>query len=562
MHQPTSSSAACTSSLKRLAHAACLFATVATLAACGGGGTDTATPPPVGGTPSPTPTPPPPPASGNFTVSGRATFASVPAAANGGLNYSGTTFKPVRGATVQLIDGSGNVLATTQSNAAGDYSFGLASSQSMRVRVRAELLATNHDFKVRDNTSSNALYVMDSAAFTPTNAATTIDVAAASGWGGSSYTGLRVAGPFAILDVAYAAKEKVLATSPSTNLPALSLYWSPNNRPAQGQLAAGNIGTSFFTVSGNAASLYLLGAENSDTDEYDMPVVAHEIGHYMQYAVSRDDSEGGQHSGSDKLDMRIAFSEGWGNAWASMVLNNPIYHDSRAAGQQSGFSYSLATAPAVGDRGWFNENTVGFLLWQSHQDAGIGFAPIYSALTSLRNSPAFTSIHNFTDQLKAAAPSAAGTITSRAATMGVNGTDIYGAGESNTGGVAQTIPVYKAHTAALGATQQYCVVSPKNGGNKLGDYAYIRFTASGVRTITVTRAAGTVDTTDPDLFLTRSDGGQQTAYSSATNQEVLTVSSALSAGSHVLALNDFNIDDPDQNFPVTQTTRCFDVRID
>ncbi len=538
---------------RKLASLAVLMAVVATVAACGGGGDS-------GSTPTPTPTPPPP-VSGNFVISGKATFESVPPTANGGLNYAGSSFKPIRGASIDLLDAAGATLASTKSDANGGYSFGVNTSQAMKVRVRAELLAANYDFKVRDNTSGDALYVMDSAAFTPSAATTTINVAAASGWGGSSYTATRVAGPFSILDVAYDAKEKVVAASPSVTLAPLSLYWSPSNRPATGQLADGNIGTSFFTVTQSGASLYLLGAENTDTDEYDRPVVAHEIGHYLQYAVSRDDSEGGQHSGNDKLDMRIAFSEGWGNAWASMAINNPIYHDSRQAQQGSGFAYSLATPPSASSQGWFNENTVGYLLWQSHQDSAIGFAPIYSAITAMRASPAFTSIHNFNQQLRTAAPAAASTISSRAAAVGVNSSDSYGTGETNNGGLTQSLPIYKAHTAALGATQQYCVYSPKQGGNKLGDFAYIRFTATGTRTITVTRASNTTDETDPDFALLRSDGRIQTAYTTAVNSETLAVSTPLSAGTHVITLNDFNIDGQTQK-PVTQTTRCFDVRID
>ncbi len=485
----------------------------------------------------------------------------MPAAPNGGLNYGASSFKPVRGATVELIDALGSPVATTTTTANGDYRFTLPAPQPLRLRVRAELISPNYTFRVRDNTSSNALYVLDSAAFTPASESTIFDVAASSGWSGTSYTSTRAAAPFAVLDVAYMAKEKVMAVSPATTLPTLSIFWSPNNRPAAGSVSDGNIGTSFFTGSINVRSLYLLGAENSDTDEYDVPVVAHELGHFMQHALSRDDSQGGAHNGGDKLDMRIAFSEGWGNAWASMVSNSPVYHDSAGSSQAGGFAYSVETPPDASYRGWFNETTVAHLLWQSHQDGGIGFAPIFSALSALKYTPVFTSIHSFTHHLKAAKPNATGVIESRAAAVGITGNDLYGSGETNTGGVGISVPVYKTHFAGLGSTQQYCLQSPRQGGNKLGDYVYIRLTTSGVRSITVTRAAGTVDSTNPELMLVRSDGRIERAASGAVDQEVLTVQSALAQGTHVLALNDASID-LQPSAPVTQTARCFDVRVD
>ena len=253
---------------KRLARAAMLFAAVSTVVACGGGG-DASPAPPVG-TPSPTPAPAPapspapspapaptpapapspiPPASGNFIINGTATFDSVPASANGGLNYNGTTRRPVRGAVVELVTPGNAVLASTLTNASGAYSLGINTAQAVTVRVRAQLKDTNHDFIVRDNTAGDAMYAMQSASITPSAATTTLDVHAPSGWGGSSYTTTRVAAPFAILDVVYQAKEKVFSASgPTLLLPPLAINWSVNNRPVSGNRALGEIGTSFFTV--------------------------------------------------------------------------------------------------------------------------------------------------------------------------------------------------------------------------------------------------------------------------------------------------------------------------
>ncbi len=543
-----------------------LFSAVVTTVACGGGGdagplpisAPSPAPAPVSA-PSPAPAPAPvpapspvPPATGNFIINGVATFDSVPAASNGGLNYVGTVRKPVRGAVVELLSASNGVLASTLTNGVGAYAMGMNTAQAVTVRVRAQLKDTNHEFIVRDNTAGDAMYAMQSVAVTPSAANTAVDLHAPSGWGGTSYTSTRVAAPFAILDVAYQAKEKVFsAAGPTLGLQTLNINWSVNNRPVSGNRALGEIGTSFFTVNSTAgAQLFILGAENTDTDEYDRPVVAHEIGHYLQHAVSRDDSLGGSHTGTDRLDMSVAFSEGWGNAWAGMVLGTPVYHDSRDLRQASGFAYSVARTPPL--FGWFSESTVESLLWQAHEDAAIGFGGVYAAMASLRTMPAFTSIFSFKDRLKAARPAAGAVIDSRAAAWGVNGVDALGAGETNNGGAPAVLPVYKTHTAALGASQQYCTNSQFGEYNKLGVQAFIRVSVSGARTFTFNRASNTAAATDPDVTFIDAAGKIGFAQSETANVE--TFAATLPSGTHVMSLRDFT--------QGANTTHCFDLRID
>ena len=72
----------------------------------------------------------------------------------------------------------------------------------------------------------------------------------------------------------------------------------------------------------------MLGKENVDTDEYDEHVLTHEFQHYLQNLTSRDDTMGGPHSLGEKLDMRLAFSEGYANAFSGMSLGDPVYRDS------------------------------------------------------------------------------------------------------------------------------------------------------------------------------------------------------------------------------------------
>ncbi len=508
------------------------------------------------------------------TISGTVDFESVPndtATTSGRLLYTSITNKAVRGATVQIVAAAGGaVLASGTTSSTGTYALNIATPQSVLVRVRAELLKTSGsggtwNFTVRDNTQTDALYTMDSAAFTPANGANTQNLRALSGWGGSSYTGTRVAGPFAILDVVYDAKEKVLSASSNATFPALQLMWSVNNRPASGNLATGLIGTSFFQNGSNGNRIYILGAADTDTDEYDRTVIAHEFGHYLQSAFSRDDSVGGSHSGGDKLDMRVAFSEGWGNAWSGMALATQYYADSSGTSQATGFRIDLAASPS-GTRGWFNESSVQYLLYQFNASASIGFTPIFTVLsglpTTLPADGALSSIHQFAYRLKLAVPAQATAIDTLLASQSITATSPIGAGETTDGGITLALPVYKAHTAALGVAQQYCVTDAAGSGgdetNKLGAHAAIRVSlaSAGTRTVTVTSVtAGS----DPD-FLHISPAGVKTTFEAAsTTTETATLSNA-AAGTHLIVLYDYALIYGTSSGTINGQ-RCFNVTV-
>ena len=542
------------------------IALMMSIAACGGGGGSDA--PATGPAPAPAPTPsppppPPPPSSGPFAITGKAVYESVPTKTDRtGLNYAAATDKPIRGATVQLLGAGSAVLATTTTDTAGNYSVTLPTSQPVTIRVRAEMKRTgsasgDRDFTVLDNTSTNALYVLDSATFTPTTAAVTQNVRAASGWGGTSYTTTRAAGPFALLDVVYEAQAKVATVAPTMTLPPLKVFWSVNNRPTAGDRTLGLIGTSFFTVTqATGRALYVLGAADTDTDEYDTHVIAHEFGHYLQSAVSRDDSVGGAHTSNDKLDARVAFSEGWGNGWSGIVFANPLYTDTFGVRQTMSFNIDVSVAATGIDRGWFSETTAQYLIWKTNETTGFG--PVFTALTTFPSSPAFSSLFSFAAAVKATSPANAATITTLFANQQVSTQDAFGTGETNNGGVAApapALPVYKTHVAALGAAQNYCVTASadaRNDGNKLGEFVYVRFTFSGARTLVVTKTSPPgAATTDPDFTLLKSDGTTVDAGSGVDDMETLTVT--LPTGTHTIALSDFKLALPN--------TSCFNFTV-
>jgi hypothetical protein len=556
-----------------------ILTSAAFLAACGGGGggdsSNTAAVPANTGNVAPIVAPPtcndpPPTSSTSVTVQGVIRYERVGSLPGGALDYSNITPQPVRGATVELLSGGCVVVATTQSSSTGQYAFtSVPGSVTLSIRVRAEMRQTvgsaRWDTSVSDNTNGNAMYALFSTNF---NSGTghTQDVLAGSGWGGSSYTSTRAAGPFAILDVFYQSQQKVLAANSSTVFPPLRAFWSINNSNASGNLVLGNIGSSFFreiTSNGQVVrELYILGRQDSDTDEYDGSVVAHEWGHYFQSAFSRDDSTGGPHgSGDDRLDRRIAFSEGWGNAWSGIVLSSNTYRDSKGLQQSSGFSIPLNSGYASGGpKGWFREFSIQYILWDLNRQAG--FDPIYSALTSnaFKSGVALSDIHAFSSAYRSvASTSATSALNSLLAAESIsNNSDALGSNETNNGGSSATLPYYRSITilgspATLASGQSLCVTGAFDQGNafnKLGRYVYATFSTptGGNKTITVSTATGGVDT-DFEIH----SGGRLVGLAElgTTGSESATVN--LNAGTHVLLIYDFN--------NVRTSDPCFTVSI-
>jgi hypothetical protein len=531
------------------------------LASCGGGGGggDAApAPPPAPTTPTietfarstTTPTVPPPtttacPTTGapaTVTLSGTAQFEQVPftaSADSAALNYNAIAQRPIRGAVVQVLcSPEGGVLAMGETDANGQYSVAIPPTPNVVVRVRAQLFqsgAPGWNFRILDNTNSDAQYVLDSA-ITPGTADANIDLLADSGHtSGNTYGAPRASGPFTLLDDIYQALQRTLVAAPAQVWPPLNMFWSVNNRPASGSLSQGLIGTSHFrsgTTSTNAA-IYILGQADVDTDEFDKHVVAHEFGHYLQWAVSRDDSIGGSHSLSDRLDMRVAFSEGWGNGWSGIVFNDPIYRDSSGSGQQGGFTMDVS-APAAGLPGWYRETSVQSIIWNVNQQ--LGFTPLWNALTGpmRTTNDAMTSPHLLAAALTQVAPSQAGTIASLFANQSINTTDAYGTGETNNGGIASALPVYRTYGAIGSTLNTLCVEGTAGTFNKLGNVAFARVTLPESRVYGIRLQGGS----DPDFTISNSS---VIAFGISADPGLELQGVSLDAGSYVIAVEDFNL---------------------
>jgi hypothetical protein len=549
--------------------AASVVSAAVLLAACGGGG---------GGDS-------PPPAT--VTISGRITFDRIPFSTtlDNGLDPAATVESPAREVTVQALDAANNsVLATATTDDNGNYSVAVPSNRNLFIRARAEMIkadtAPTWNFSVRNNTNSDALYALDGNAASSGTGNSTRNLRAPTGFGATSYTGQRAAAPFAILDTVFRAKQLVLTATPTAAFPALSLFWSEENRPTAGRFCPndGDIGTSSYIVfsgeqddctpptNNNPDGIYILGDFSAgDTDEFDEPVIAHEFGHYVEDRFGRSDSIGGEHGGSQTpLDLRVAVGEGWGNAFSSMVRNDPIYRDS-SQGISADFQIDMETDDPLNE-GWYSEASVEEILWDVFDPANddplaLGFAPIYAVMTGAQvQTDAATSIFSFTTGLRVANPGSAAQITALVNAENIHGTNDFGADETNDAGDPQILADLFRPIDLNAAPIAVCSRSPHGNtdANKVGNRVLLRFFNNAQRLVTITatgatNGGGTVAATDPDIFVLQR--GTLALFGVSTGSTETISQQQLAAGTYIIELYDFDV------AGAPSTPRCMTVSI-
>ena len=482
------------------------------------------------------------------SIKGTVTYDLVPAKSDHrGLDYNNITKEKAKLVVVEAIDANNNILKTTRTDENGTYTLSdLPASTNVKIRVLAKMYKTGTpgwDVKVVDNTNSDAMYVMDGTLASTGTTNSTRDLNAPSGWTGNDYTQTRVAAPFAMLDTIESAMEKVKNAEEQAVFPPLVVNWSPDNVPSGGNPANGQIGTSHY----QDGTLSILGDKDTDTDEYDNHVIAHEWGHYYEDKFSRSNSIGGSHTTGDILDIRVAFSEGWGNAFSAIALDDPIYFDTSGSKQSTGWSMDMESTSTT-NSGWYSEESIQHIiydLYDSHDDGSdtlsLGFTPIHQVMTHAeKNAPAFTSIFTFIKAMKDANSADANEIKNIVSSENIAEiTDIWGAGRTNK---ASEVP-YKELT--VGTTVSNVQFDYSNGDNRnnLGNHYYYKFNVAtaGDYTIKIHQNNGT--DSDPDFYLYSTPPsnsslpaiGETTAQGDETDSNV-----HLNAGDYLLDVRDYN----------------------
>ncbi|HLY12325.1 MAG TPA: hypothetical protein VKW04_23690, partial [Planctomycetota bacterium] len=234
-------------------------------------------------------------AAAQVTVSGAVQYEDRTYDAAG---FNGTTMRPVRQADVELLD-TGTSVALGSTDETGSFSFsGVAASSSLQVRIYARRAGGKINAVVRNNAGASAIYTALSAS---------IDTSVTTSFGTIDLLQTGAGPAFNIFDCAVKCFQYLASLQPSLPAvpPPMTVYWELNN--ANG------------TYFDNAANgIFLLGLV-SDPDQYDDDIILHEMGHWVAFNFSRDDTLGGPHSVIDQLDPRTSWSEGWAHYWSAAV---------------------------------------------------------------------------------------------------------------------------------------------------------------------------------------------------------------------------------------------------
>jgi hypothetical protein len=456
-----------------------------------------------------------PAAAGTTTITGRITFARVTFATTGlqGLNYAAPVQQPARGVRVQAIPaGSSTALATGTTNDLGDYTLNVPNNTSIQIRVTALMQRTGTpqwDVRVQDGETGNSPYSFTEATPFNSSAGGAHDVAIPTGIDANgSATGTRASAPFAVLDTIYRGIQRVIGAAPNTVFPTLVVDWGTQS-----------FGT--FFQGGANQHIALLSDLSEDTDEFDQHVIAHEFGHYIEYNFSRADNIGGAHAVGDKLDPRVAFGEGFGYAFAGMVLDDPNARDSffdGTAHRSGGFNMEFnppanpAGAPGGNYGCWCSESSVWSILWDAYDNAAdandtlaLGFGPIWNVLIGPQEAtPAFTTIFSFVTALKAQNPTRVAEIDTLVTAQNIDATSIDAFGSAETHfptsvPMAAALPLYT--TATIGGPAVVLRnVNDAGRHNKLGNRRFIRFTVPTTRTINITASSSNTSTDEDTDF--------------------------------------------------------------
>jgi hypothetical protein len=489
---------------------------------------------------------------GNTSVmlTGTVTYTNYSVNQTTGIDYSSPTEKPIREAVAVLQNPSGTVLATTNTTQTGGYSFSAPANSTVRVVVKAALGSPALPrVTVVDNTNGGALYGTYFDVATGT-AALTANFNANSGWDGASYSGGRAAAPFAVLDTVYQAEALIKSADPAVQFPALIVNWSKNNKSATGDLTLGEITTSHYDGNGN---LYILGAENLDTDEYDTHVMAHEWGHYFEDKLGRSDNIGEAHSPGDILDPRVAFGEGWGNALSGMVFDDPLYIDTGGASQATvNLSMNLDDDSVLDSQtdtngslidGFYSEASVQEVLYDlfdsgpsDDDNLSLGFKPIYDVMVGgQKTTSAYTTIFSFLKYLKVANPADSAAIDALAAAENIDSGNEY---EASSAPIYTVVPVNGTIVTtdvdgfALQTWDTYGPIAADDPGNKLFNWMFFRFTisAAGSHTIEVVPTGG------GNVLLELNEKGTKTEVDNAGTGGTETLTKSFTAGDYVMSV--------------------------
>ncbi len=238
---------------------------------------------------------------------------------------------PIRHAEVRILK-DGQLVQCTETNALGGFSFNVEMSEiSYFVEVVSRANNSKLKVSVLNTPSANKYYAINKV-FIP-------DEDKNIGTLTASAKGDVIGGAFNIYDQIFKANEYLREAVEDCNnddcisftvAPKAKVYWSLGVNP--GEYFDSQRGISFYRF--HKREIYILGGvknlpDQTDTDHFDDSVIVHEYAHFIQDVYSKVDSSGGPHNGNFIIDPRLAWAEGFANFFASAVLEDPVYRDTK-----------------------------------------------------------------------------------------------------------------------------------------------------------------------------------------------------------------------------------------
>jgi hypothetical protein len=312
-----------------------------------------------------------------LTISGTVTFDRLPVTAAGlGATPSVENAANVLVEAVQH-NAINTVLASTTTDAAGAYTLNFNTTVDYFVRARAESgNAPDTDRVYHSQTSPPIVHAVPGMILNRAAGSQTVNLHASF-----DLPQIR-GGAFAILDTVR--RLRAAALPAYSSLGPLDLFWGPQNQGTQFLKTAGGDTITLNTFTGldgpnGNPSIYLLGGEkgnlaDSDHDQYDETVIAHEWASFLQLTQSRDNNFGGPHGG-EQLIFTASYSEGVVTAIGCGLLGVNVYRDTLGyAGSSSvqfEFGLESGVVPGAGV-GYGNEFRMSRVTWDLI-DGGAGW---------------------------------------------------------------------------------------------------------------------------------------------------------------------------------------------
>lgn len=270
-----------------------------------------------------------------------------------------------------VASASGNVLGSSVTDDAGAFTITVNIGNATQVFVRA-LAEANNAAIVNAGTSNEYAVRGDDFALPPAGVVQRSLTATESNRG---------SGPFNILNEIKKANKLILGVDSGVLFPQITVNWSTTYSDG-----------TYFSAEKDAA--FINGDRTIDSDEFDDTVIVHEYGHFIAAKFSRDDSPGGPHYLGAKMDVRLAWSEGWANFFGCVCNSTSQYIDTNSAG---GFSFDVSN-DAVDQPGVWNELSVASTLWDIFDSKpanaptvhlGAGFKNIWVTMRHLQGDQGF-----------------------------------------------------------------------------------------------------------------------------------------------------------------------------